>query len=361
VSAAVLERLAREAGSAGVGWSDWLYSLSDELSEAAARLSEKDRLTSVKAAFHEGRRACRVARGWRSLWTTAPEDYDTFGTETVETCGDWHGKTLRRVLVDPVHADYQAGRYGSGMHGAWEEDPRVEEARIRERIERDRAEREERDHRRAAGLEWLASAEESALAGDEDVLDEELRSRALTWTDLRAEQRRRGEARAAAERAATWARCRAALPDGATLIDPGSPGRQGHFGWIPGREPRVWHAITVKPSWRCPDDAVMAEVIGEGGDIAGTLDSVADCLAKGELRLARPGEHVPPRAAIARIGCTFTEIVRAEVEGRVAWVGRPRFGFDLLAVDERGHLLRSARVRRAAESAYLARQFGSAP
>jgi hypothetical protein len=38
--------------------------------------------------------------GWVAFWTTAPEDYDWFGTGTAEQCGEWKGKQLRRVVAD---------------------------------------------------------------------------------------------------------------------------------------------------------------------------------------------------------------------------------------------------------------------
>jgi len=356
-----LERLAREAGKAGVRYSDWsccdaVFELVSALDEAGIRFDTR----KFEAAHGEGRREFKLSGGWRSLWTTAPSDYDLFGTETVEDGGEWKGKRLRRVIVDPAHVDYQEGRYSSGLHGSWPEDPRVEEARWAEERARRKAEDEEREARRKAGLEWLASVDDSLVEGDEDAFDEELRAHGLRWEDGRAEHRHRAAAKKDAERAVTWARCRAAFADGATLVDPGSPSTRGYFGVIPGREPRVWHRVAVRQSYQRADDAQLAEVYdGETTVLIGALVDVADQIAKGELRAAGEGEHLPPGAVVARLGIPFTEIVRAEVGGVAVWVGCQRFGFDLLVLDDAGKLVRKKAVREAAEWIYREKRFGA--
>jgi hypothetical protein len=53
----------------------------------------------------------------RQLWyTTAPEAYDGFGTETEETLGPWHRQDMRRVSILGAHLEWQQCRYGSGCH-----------------------------------------------------------------------------------------------------------------------------------------------------------------------------------------------------------------------------------------------------
>jgi hypothetical protein len=55
-------------------------------------------------------------------YTTAPEDYDWFGTHTVAIVGTTdRGKTVRKVLSDPNYLDGQRARYGSGLHLAVDE------------------------------------------------------------------------------------------------------------------------------------------------------------------------------------------------------------------------------------------------
>ena len=53
-------------------------------------------------------------------YTTAPVDYDGFGTRTVVgLCGYTCGKPLRLVETPEEHANWQHARYGSGMHPAY--------------------------------------------------------------------------------------------------------------------------------------------------------------------------------------------------------------------------------------------------
>ncbi len=56
-------------------------------------------------------------------YTTAPESYDGFGTETIEMTGyfDVRGKELRKVKILDKSNDYQISRYNSGMHGAFKQ------------------------------------------------------------------------------------------------------------------------------------------------------------------------------------------------------------------------------------------------
>ena len=361
-----LEKLAREAGAAGRSYTEW--SMSDEVFAAVELLDEAGVRFDTRAyesAWREGRRAFRHGGGWVARWTTAPADYDLFGTETVEESGEWGGKKLRKVLIDPAHLDYQEGRYGSVLHGSWEEDPREQDRRRAEELAREKAERDAYEGRRKAGLEWLTSTPDSLLDGDEDALDAELRARCLRWEDARDERRNRKAKREAEERAATWARCRAAVPDGATLIDKGTEGSRGFYGWVPGRPPQAWRGIKVWPNHARPDDASEAWVYDERGpgrnSPVGSLLDVADDIAKGTKRLAGPDEVVPPRAVIDRIGVAYTEILRVEVGGKVAWVRMPTHAREPLVLDDLGKIVRTKALREAGERAWREKVYGPRP
>jgi len=53
-------------------------------------------------------------------YTTAPEDYDGFGTRTVETIGKGvRGKAWRLIETPAEHINWQKGRNGSGLHPTW--------------------------------------------------------------------------------------------------------------------------------------------------------------------------------------------------------------------------------------------------
>ncbi len=174
-----------------------------------------------------------AAQGWVSRWTTAPTDYDTFGTTTAEICSDWHGKPLRRILCHPHHAGYQAARNSSGMHATWDADPRVEEREAAERAERRRAEDAARATRRAQSLAWLTTATKDEIEGIKDR--DEVGAHGLTYADIHEDAQRRATAAAETERAATWERCRSAFADGAILVDDGAPrARQASRGHSPG-------------------------------------------------------------------------------------------------------------------------------
>jgi len=55
-------------------------------------------------------------------YTTAPTDYDWFGTTTVAVAGvDKRGKTIRKVTSPASRVDAQRGRYASGLHMAVDE------------------------------------------------------------------------------------------------------------------------------------------------------------------------------------------------------------------------------------------------
>lgn len=356
-----LEKSARAAGAAGTTYDRWAGS--DEVFLAANALGRDADFDKFEAAFCEGRREYRAGGGWKSVWTTAPADYDGFGTETAESPVEWKGRQLRKVLVDPAFHDWQTGRYGSGGHCDWDEDPREIEAKLTAKLAAEKAEIEAMLAKRDAGLAWIRTADR-ALLDDEfsDALDAELRSRALTWKDRSDEIRRRDAESAEVVRAEKWARCRAAFADGASLIDPGSVGHEGKYGWIQGRETRAWREVRVVEHYSASEDAEQARVVAEGGVELGSLEYVADKLAGGELRLAAPEDHVPPKAVLDRLGSyvRWDDVLRVEVRGAAVWVGRPLGSVGALVLDDRGHLVRRKAVYEPAADAFRAHYFGGA-
>ena len=56
-------------------------------------------------------------------YTTAPKDYDWFGTETVEAVAgrDKRGRIIRKVRGPESYVEAQRARYGSGLHMAVDE------------------------------------------------------------------------------------------------------------------------------------------------------------------------------------------------------------------------------------------------
>lgn len=53
-------------------------------------------------------------------YTTAPVDYDGFGTQTERVVGrDKRGQDIREVVIQGDHLQWQSMRYGSGLHPCW--------------------------------------------------------------------------------------------------------------------------------------------------------------------------------------------------------------------------------------------------
>jgi hypothetical protein len=153
-------------------------------------------------------------------------------------------------------------------------------------------------------------------------------------------------------------------------VDEGSPGRVEYIGSspyrTPGRDPKVWHSVVVVPHYAVADDAEEARVVvrtwdkhAAKDDYVGSLANVADRLARGELRLAREGEHLAPRVVTERLGWarSWKDVLRVEVEGQVAWVGRDG-SWAPMVLDDAGRLVRKKRLREAAEAALRAKTFG---
>lgn len=336
--------LAREAGASGVSWNDWTFS--DEVQALIdAHDGPRGRLIrECERAYNEGRHE-RLRKTWVTVWTTASEDYDSFGTETVSRAGQWRGKELREVVVDPHHENYQRDRYGSGLHGSWREDPRVEERREEERRAEERAAHEVRETKRAGGLVWLASLSEAELdrVADGDQ-DNRIEAHCLGWTHVREEKKRRQELREKRERSQAWEKCRPMIPADCVLVDDGDEGGYSEAGGYayrrPRRDARVFYEIRVV---EVEQDAERSYVM-HGRDSLGSVADVAYQIESGRLRVAAPPD-VPPKKVLDRIGHDqLKEIQRLEVGGRVVWVGRARFSYEQMILDDQGRLVRARAV-----------------
>lgn len=346
MTSADVTELARATGVAGRSWhefqcEDTVQSYCDDNPVRSAEIREWE------AAFEAGALEHRMAGGWVTRWTTAPADYDSFGT-TGEVVGEWHGKPLRSVLIHPHHVGYHECRYGSGLHGLWSEDPREEQARWR-REQDERARREaERATLRTTGLEWLVNAADDEI--DAAIDDDNLNIRGLEHQDARAELANRANARADAARAAEWDRCAVIVPEGAILVDYGAPSTRGTYGTIPGRDPHVYYSVRITNDWRkIADDASVTAASGES---AGSLAMVADWISSGRLRVVDASD-VPPAPVTARIGHeSYRDIQRIQIGERDVWVGRPRFASDLLVLDENGRMVRSKALKAEALARY---------
>jgi hypothetical protein len=348
-------RRIRELAANGADWNCVLFN--DTIHDAYCELSKSDELDKDKleSAFIEGRREYRISAGWIVVWTNARVDYDQFDTEELE-CHEWHGRPLRKVLVNPGNLVYQRSRYISGA-SYWDEDPREVERRIQEKIAKERAEDEERARIREAGLEWLRTADLSQRT-DEDLFDNELRSRGLTWSDLRKEQTRRVDEKAAAERSALWNECRAAFADGCTIVDPGRDAQRGTYGPIPGSDCAVYRNVRVVPHWSEKNSIHDDRVEDERHEFVGSLARVAELLTKGLLRIASVDEQLPPAAVLDRLKPSrLDRVVRVECEGRVVWTAREKYSYsEIVVLDEAGKLVRKKSIKEAAEAAVLAKR-----
>lgn len=145
--------LAFEAGRSGIDWLNFTFR--DDVEKLVDAAGDHDAgCTFTRAAFEEferGRREHLVAllpdgMGWIRYFTTAPADFDTFGTETIETSpGARHGRDLREVAINPQYFTYQTDRYWSGaIYFVGPEDPRIADAEERAKQARWFAEREAR-------------------------------------------------------------------------------------------------------------------------------------------------------------------------------------------------------------------------
>jgi hypothetical protein len=337
---------ARIAGASGKSWHDWV--MSDEIQDAiaaAGSFTQADQ-DAIEKAFAEGRRDRAAVHG-RVIWTTAPSDYDTADATELEVVGDYFGKPLRKIALDPEGYQYQTGRYASGTYGVWDQDPIEEDRLAREKYARQDAERAAVEAKHQAGAAWLRTATDAELA-DEDLCWE----RGATHKDVRAERQRRHEAAADEERTMGLGRITALIPEGATLIDAGAYIPPPMAGMRPVHRPaRVYYNVHLVHGW--PDDADHAKIEHGTGRRKETVAAagIVDLLVKGQIRVAAEGE-VPPAAVVDRIGVDrWKEIRRVAVGDRVVWVGRATFGSEDLVLDENGKLVRARKLVDAAKAA----------
>jgi hypothetical protein len=54
-------------------------------------------------------------------YTTAPAEYDGFGTRIAQVMGTYNGHVIRRVTTPERHVRWQRDRYGSGLFSSWSE------------------------------------------------------------------------------------------------------------------------------------------------------------------------------------------------------------------------------------------------
>lgn len=309
----------------------------------------------IEQAFVEGKRARLTANG-RTVWTTAPKEYDGGGTVELESMGDYFGRTLRKVVVEPDDYQWQMGRYGSGTYGVWDQDPIAEDRRYRDEQAKRNAERAAAEAKHAAGVEWLRTATEADLANEDLCWEHGAR-----WQDVRDERKRRRDAAQEHGRTSEWARVAAIIPVGATLIDDGAYIPSPMVGLRPIQRPAAIHYdVQIVRGW--PDDiehAKVHEATGKGATKPfGSVAHVADMISKGHLRVARRDE-VPPRDVAERIGFDrWKQIRRVQAGDKTVWVGRATFGSEDLVLDENGRLVRNRKVTEAAKtSADVRRRF----
>lgn len=158
--------------------------MSDETQDAivaAPVFMQKDQ-DALEKAYEEGRRT-RSATTGRIIWTTAPKDYDTNDATELEVVGDYFGKPLRKVAIDPEGYQYQTGRYASGVHGVWDKDPVEEDRYYRDQSAKRDAERAAGEEKRKAAVTWLQTASQAELE-DEDLVHD----KGARYEDVRAER-----------------------------------------------------------------------------------------------------------------------------------------------------------------------------
>jgi hypothetical protein len=173
----------------------------------------------------------------------------------------------------------------------------------------------------------------------QDMIDAEtdaaFHARGLAWQDARNEKRRREEMCQAEAREAAFLDARAVVPDGCVLVDEGSYG-------IVNRPERVHYGIRVLEIGR---DADLSLVYSSSGNL-GSLAEIAS-----SFYVAVDAANVPPEPVGKRLG-TIKSARRYEIDGRVIWVGCPRYTYTLMVLDDRGRLVRKRSIVEAALHAY---------
>lgn len=346
---------AKEAGASGKRWHDWVMSdeVQDTIAQGTFTSGDQD---AIESAFAEGQKKELEKRG-RVVWTTAPSDYDIGTTVELEKVGDYHGKPLRKVVMEPEDYQYQTGRYGSGLYLSSDEDPIEADRRAKEKLAAIESERLASEAKHKAGLEWLKTASSSEL-DNEDLAWE----RGARWQDVRDERKRRREEEDEKKRTSEWERVRALIPEGATLIDEGEYIPAPMVGLRPIQRPaRVYYDVQIESGARDVGSAKVHEKKERGTVSFGSAESIADLISRGKLRVAQKGE-VPPRAVVERIGPEHFKKIRAvEVGGRTVWVGRPTFATDFLVLDDAGKLVRTSKIAEAAAEAVRSAEYMNLP
>jgi hypothetical protein len=96
----------------------------ETMSEGGNPIGDKHRAMVAVEMWIEEEEAARTA-GYVVTYTTAPSDYDWFGTKAlIENVGmttGAHPKTIRKVHGPADLVEAQRGRYGSGLHMAADE------------------------------------------------------------------------------------------------------------------------------------------------------------------------------------------------------------------------------------------------
>lgn len=298
-------------------------------------------------------------------YTTSPAGYDHGCTVEIErfACTVYPGeieRIYRKVLVRGGNgfAVGQLMRYFDFT----DEDPRV----VRDRYAAECAERAARK-----------AAEASIAAQDEAFLE------SLTLAELEAEHKARGEVElwtneAEARRARSskalplrrqaaldeaWTALQAKIPNGITLLVPAKPRIPRTDSWSirqfgthePGSPAYLVHI--VRPSWQAESTPIeKREYETMSDETQGTTHSSAEVLAewiaKGYTTTAYPSIELR-RKFYQRVGFGILDAPRATVGGKTYYIGKVRFGSEVLVLDgETMTLCRSKKVQALIEAAH---------
>ncbi len=347
--------------------SDWLdFTFQQEIGELVSEIEGQSAnhpadLESVSAEFERGQLEHKIAllpdgRGWIIVWTTAPADYDSFGAETITAeINAWHGKTLRSVAVDPRHANYQRDRYTSGINFVGDEDPRVEAERVEARRRTSDAEDRERDRRAAAARAFLLGLSDEAL--EHVSLDDGDERRDVTASMVREQRAARSAARHEASRKARWERDTATVPEGSTIVDDGTKGFRGTYGWIAGQPTRVLYAITYGQAWEKNVDTASVESSGYSLNLG---ELAEDIRAGHRYRIVDPSS-VPPRAVVDRFGHeNLKKIEKHAIGKRTVYTCRAHAWDDLTILGEDGKKVRGKKIEEELQGVFRRRDHEAA-
>lgn len=336
-SVELLLPFAEMAGSSGTDWLTW--SCSDEAIAAFRDLAPNDeQCAAIVAAHARGWRGHKIASGWVRQWTTAPAYYDQWSTIGT-VVGEYSGKPLREVTIDPRYLIAQCDRYYSGaVFLVSEVDPRIADAERAAKRDRWAREDAERAAKREAGIAWLRDQPDSAL---EDY--DELEARCLTIDDRKAERRRRAEEREAATRAADWNALAPLIPIGGTLVYEGREGNR----FVQAQPAQVWRGLSLVVPHDPDVDKVEVRCVRDDGSpgTVGTVRDVAYGITEGHFRAARDGEILPTSKVLARAGGRWDRARGVQLPGGdTYWLVRESPLQPEIVVDRAGRLVRKQAV-----------------